>query len=80
MFCVHRIGVVELGEASIAVAVSTGHRKESFEAAAWMVDELKIQVPIWKKEFWADGKTEWVHPNGVPRPNPKDLNSIEGGG
>ncbi|MGB1931071.1 MAG: molybdenum cofactor biosynthesis protein MoaE, partial [Mariniblastus sp.] len=57
---VHRIGVVELGEASIAVAVSTGHRKESFEAAAWLVDELKIQVPIWKKEFWADGKTEWV--------------------
>ncbi len=77
---VHRIGVVELGEASIAVAVSTGHRKESFEAAAWLVDELKIQVPIWKKEFWADGKTEWVHPNGVPRPSPKDLNSIEGGG
>ena len=77
---VHRIGVVELGEASIAVAVSTGHRKESFEAAAWMVDELKIQVPIWKKEFWADGKTEWVHPSGVPLPTPKDLNSIEGGG
>ena len=77
---VHRIGVVELGEASIAVAVSTGHRKESFEAAAWMVDELKIQVPIWKKEFWADGKTEWVHPSGAPRPTPQDLNSIEGGG
>ncbi len=77
---VHRIGVVELGEASIAVAVSTGHRRESFEAAAWLVDELKIQVPIWKKEFWADGKTEWVHPTGEPRPTSKDLNSIEEGG
>lgn len=61
---VHRIGVVGLGDSSIAVAVSTGHRKESFEAAVWLVDQLKIQVPIWKKEFWANGNTEWVHPSG----------------
>ena len=60
---VHRIGVVGLGESSIVVAVSTGHRKESFEAAVWLVDQLKIQVPIWKKEFWANGNTEWVHPS-----------------
>jgi len=76
---VHRIGVVGLGESSIAVAVSSGHRQESFEAAAWLVDELKIQVPIWKKEFWADGKTEWVHPSGAPKPTPQDLNSAQGG-
>lgn len=76
---VHRIGVVGLGESSIAVAVSSGHRQESFEAAAWLVDELKIQVPIWKKEFWADGKTEWVHPSGAPKPTSQDLNSAHGG-
>lgn len=76
---VHRIGVVGLGESSIAVAVSSGHRLESFEAAAWLVDELKIQVPIWKKEFWADGKTEWVHPSGAPKPTPQDFNSAQGG-
>ena len=67
---VHRIGVVGLGESSIVVAVSTGHRKESFAAAEWLVDELKIQVPIWKKEYWADGETEWVHPCSDQQPTP----------
>ncbi|MDA7858251.1 molybdenum cofactor biosynthesis protein MoaE [bacterium] len=75
---VHRTGLVGLGESSIAVAVSTGHRKESFEAAAWLVDELKIRVPIWKKEIWADGKTEWVHPAGGQQPNPGNLNHPQG--
>jgi len=60
---VHRVGEVGLGEASIAVAVSTPHRIASFEAAAWLVDALKKEVPIWKREFWADGSTEWVHPD-----------------
>jgi molybdopterin synthase catalytic subunit len=76
---VHRIGIVGLGESSIAVAVSTAHRKASFEAAAWLVDELKIQVPIWKKELWASGETEWVHPSGTVRPIPINFdNSQEG--
>ena len=60
---VHRIGLVELGEASIAIAVSTPHRVASFAAAEWLVDTLKQQVPIWKREFWADGSEEWVHPD-----------------
>lgn len=62
---VHRLGHLELGEASVAVAVSTAHRDASFEAAKWLIDTLKQVVPIWKKENWADGATEWVHP-GVP--------------
>lgn len=60
---VHRVGTVEIGESSIAVAVSTPHRSAGFEAAQWLVDELKKQVPIWKREFWADGSQQWVHPN-----------------
>ena len=60
---VHRIGRVALGEASIAVAVSTPHRVASFEAAQWLVDTLKKQVPVWKREHWADGSQEWVHPD-----------------
>jgi molybdopterin synthase catalytic subunit len=60
---VHRVGRVGLGEASIAVAVSTPHREASFEAAQWLVDMLKKQVPIWKREYWADGSQEWVHPD-----------------
>ncbi len=59
---VHRLGEVGLGEVSIAVAVSCQHRSDAFESAQWMMDRLKEVVPIWKKECWADGTTEWVHP------------------
>jgi molybdopterin synthase catalytic subunit len=62
---VHRLGHMELGEASVAVAVSTPHRQDAFEAGKWLIDTLKEVVPIWKKENWADGTTEWVHP-GLP--------------
>ena len=62
----HRLGHLELGEISIAVAVSSPHRGDSFEAGRYLIDELKIRVPIWKKENWADGTTEWVHPDGSP--------------
>jgi molybdopterin synthase catalytic subunit len=61
----HRLGHLELGEISIALAVSCPHRGQAFEAGKWLIDELKVQVPIWKKENWSDGSTEWVHP-GVP--------------
>ncbi len=61
---VHRLGHLELGEISVAVAVSSPHRKQAFEAGQFLIDELKVTVPIWKKENWADGSTEWVHPGG----------------
>ena len=47
---VHRLGHLELGEASVAVAVSTPHREQAFEAGRWLIDTLKQVVPIWKKE------------------------------
>ncbi|MCA9188202.1 MAG: molybdenum cofactor biosynthesis protein MoaE [Pirellulaceae bacterium] len=59
---VHRIGHLGLTEASVAVAVSTPHRADAFDAAEWLIDELKKSVPIWKKENWADGTSQWVHP------------------
>lgn len=59
---VHRLGHLGLGEASVAVAVSTPHRHDAFAAAQWIMDRLKEVVPIWKKENWADGTSEWVHP------------------
>ena len=62
---VHRLGHLELGEASVLVAVSTPHRRDAFEAAQWLMDRIKEDVPIWKKENWTDGTTEWVHP-GMP--------------
>lgn len=65
---VHRVGHLDLGEISVAVAVSCPHRKQAFEACQWLIDTLKAVVPIWKKEIWADGDEEWVHPGLAPPP------------
>jgi molybdopterin synthase catalytic subunit len=59
---VHRLGRVEVGEISVAVAVSCPHRGDAFDACRHAIDRLKEVVPIWKQEHWADGKTEWIHP------------------
>jgi len=59
----HRLGRVEVGEISVAVALSCPHRAQAFEACRHAIDRLKEWVPIWKKENWADGTTEWVHPH-----------------
>lgn len=61
---IHRLGRLELGEVSIALAVSAPHRDAAFEAGRHLIDRLKESVPVWKKENWADGSTEWVHPGG----------------
>ena len=58
----HRLGHLPAGEVSVAVAVSCPHRTQAFEACRYAIDRLKELVPIWKKENWADGSTEWVHP------------------
>lgn len=59
---VHRLGHLEVGEVSVAVVVSCPHRAQAFEACRYAIDRLKELVPIWKKENWVDGSTEWVHP------------------
>ena len=59
---VHRTGAVPLGETSVAIAVSSCHRPDAFAAGRWLIDTLKERVPIWKKENWADGTRDWVHP------------------
>jgi molybdopterin synthase catalytic subunit len=58
----HRLGRLELGEISVVVAVSCPHRAQAFEACRWLMDTIKEVVPIWKRETWADGSEEWVHP------------------
>lgn len=65
----HRTGLVGLGEPSVLIAVSTPHRAESFDACRWLIDTLKAEAAIWKKEVWADGTCSWVHPRqGDPPP------------
>jgi molybdopterin synthase catalytic subunit len=55
----HRTGRLEIGETSLLIAVSCGHRAASFEAGQWLVDEVKKRVPVWKKEVWSDGES-WI--------------------
>jgi molybdopterin synthase catalytic subunit len=59
---VHRLGRLDVGDVSVAIAVSCPHRAEAFEACRYVIERLKERVPIWKKENWADGSGEWVHP------------------
>ena len=62
---IHRVGRLEIGEVSVAVAVASPHRKEAFEACHYAMNRLKQIVPIWKREVWADGEEEWVKPDPV---------------
>lgn len=57
---VHRVGRVEVGEPSVAVAASAGHRPAAFAACRYVIDELKRRAPIWKQTLYADGGTSWV--------------------
>lgn len=59
---IHRTGHLQLGDISVAVAVSAPHRDQAFTAGRWLIDTLKLRVPIWKQERYADGQVEWVHP------------------
>ncbi len=63
---VHRLGNVPVGEASIVVGCSSAHRVDSFAALPWIMDTLKQDVAIWKRETYADGQQEWVHPTPSP--------------
>jgi molybdopterin synthase catalytic subunit len=61
----HRIGTLKPGEVSVVVAVSSPHRRESFEACQYVIDTLKANAPIWKKEVFADGE-EWISARPTP--------------
>ncbi|MCB9858230.1 MAG: molybdenum cofactor biosynthesis protein MoaE [Phycisphaerales bacterium] len=58
---VHRIGHVPLGETSIAVIVVSAHRAGAFDALRFVVDAVKTDAPIWKKDHWSDGSESWVN-------------------
>ena len=60
----HRTGRVALGEPSVLIAVSTPHRSGAFDACRWLIDTLKAEAAIWKKEVWEDGKGTWVNGGG----------------
>ena len=57
---VHRLGELAVGEPSVAIAVSTPHRSEAFEAARQVIEEIKRRLPVWKRERYLDGGAEWL--------------------
>jgi molybdopterin synthase catalytic subunit len=63
--CVHRIGALQIGDLAIWVGVAAAHRDAAFGACRYVIDEAKARVPIWKKEHYADGTSEWI--NGASR-------------
>lgn len=61
--CVHRLGSLSLGDVAVWAAASAHHRGDAFAASRYIIDEIKDRLPIWKKEFYADGESGWVNCN-----------------
>ena len=59
--CIHREGLLELGEVAVLVCVSSPHRGEAFDACRYIIDQTKVRLPIWKKEHYVSGASEWVN-------------------
>ena len=59
--CVHRAGLLEIGDCAVWVGVSSEHRDEAFRACRCIIDEVKHRLPIWKKEYYANGDSGWVN-------------------
>jgi molybdopterin synthase catalytic subunit len=62
VLCVHRIGDLALGDIAVWSGVSAGHRAVAFDACRYVIDEVKARVPIWKREHYVEGGSEWLHP------------------
>lgn len=60
----HRLGLIPVGEASIAIVAGAPHRDDAFAACRYVIEEVKKRLPIWKKELHADGTATWVDPSG----------------
>lgn len=68
---VHRIGDLRVGEPSVAIAVSSPHRAEAYEASRWVIEAIKQRLPVWKREHYVQGESAWVEgvdPRGEPVP------------
>jgi molybdopterin synthase catalytic subunit len=67
---VHRVGLLQVGEASIAIAVAAPHRGEAYEASRYVIEQVKQRVPVWKREGYLEGGREWV-PGFTPAAEPR---------
>ena len=64
--CVHRIGDLALGDIAVWTGVSAAHRGAAFDACRYVIDQVKERVPIWKREHYVEGTSEWLHPGASP--------------
>jgi molybdopterin synthase catalytic subunit len=76
--CMHRTGSLALGDVAVWVAVTGAHRAAAFEACRYIIDEVKARLPIWKREHYVGGTTEWINcasrvPESVETPNFQNL-------
>lgn len=62
LICVHRVGTLAIGDIAVWVGVAAAHRGAAFDACRRVIDEVKLRVPIWKNEHYADGESGWLHP------------------
>jgi len=59
--CVHRVGLLEIGDCAVWIGVVSAHRDEAFKACRYIIDEIKVRLPVWKKEHYANGDSGWVN-------------------
>jgi molybdopterin synthase catalytic subunit len=65
---VHRTGELAIGDVSVAIAISAPHRAEAFDAARYVIEQIKLRLPVWKHEHYTDGRSEWL--DGATPPVP----------
>lgn len=59
--CVHRVGLLEIGDCAVWIGVASAHRDEAFKACRYIIDQIKVRLPIWKKEHYVNGDSGWVN-------------------
>jgi molybdopterin synthase catalytic subunit len=66
----HRLGALDLGETSIAIVIAHPHRAAAYDASRFVIEEVKRRLPVWKREGYVDGTSEWVNAGGVAQEPP----------
>lgn len=59
--CVHRVGLLEIGDCAVWIGVVSAHRDEAFKACRFIIDQIKVRLPVWKKEHYVNGDSGWVN-------------------
>lgn len=77
---VHRVGELDVGEVSVAIAVSTPHRAEAYDASRYVIEAIKERLPVWKREHYVDGERRWVPGRRPPQTETSPAPSAAGKG